>query len=80
MQKAVELGLTEMTLFYDYEGVEKWPLRMWKANKKISQFYVAEYDKIKDKLKVNFVHVKAHTGIPGNEAADRMAKAEVGIE
>ena len=80
MHKAVELGLTEMTLFYDYEGIEKWPLRLWKTNKKISIFYVQEYDNIKDKLKVNFVHVKAHTGIPGNEAADRMAKAEVGIE
>ena len=80
MHKAVELGLTEMTLFYDYEGIEKWPLRYWKTNKKISMFYVEEYDQLKDKLKVNFVHVKAHTGIPGNEAADRMAKAEVGIE
>ena len=80
MQKAVELGLSEMTLFYDYEGIEKWPLRYWKTNKKISMFYVEEYDKVKDKLKVNFVHVKAHTGIPGNEAADRMAKEEVGIE
>lgn len=80
MKKAVELGLTEMTLFYDYEGVEKWPTGLWKANKKISKFYVAEYNQLKDKLKVNFVHVKAHTGIPGNEAADRMAKAEVGIE
>ena len=80
MHKAVELGLTEMTLFYDYEGIEKWPLRLWKTNKKISIFYVNEYDSVKDKLKVNFVHVKAHTGIPGNEAADKMAKAEVGIE
>ena len=80
MHKAVEIGLSEMTLFYDYEGIEKWPLRYWKTNKKISMFYVEEYDKIKDKLEVNFIHVKAHTGIPGNEAADRMAKAEVGIE
>ena len=80
MKKAVELGLPELTLFYDYEGIEKWPLRDWKTNKKISMFYVNEYDGLKDRLKVNFVHVKAHTGIPGNEAADRMAKAEVGIE
>ncbi|SDB26167.1 ribonuclease HI [Pseudobutyrivibrio sp. YE44] len=80
MHKAVELGLTEMTLFYDYEGVEKWPTGMWKTNKKISKFYVEEYMQLRDKLKVNFVHVKAHTGIPGNEAADRMAKEEVGIE
>ncbi|MCR5416312.1 MAG: ribonuclease H family protein [Pseudobutyrivibrio sp.] len=80
MKKAVELGITEMTLFYDYEGVEKWPTGMWKTNKKISKFYVEEYNKIKDSLKVNFVHVKAHTGIPGNEEADRIAKEEVGLE
>ena len=79
MKKAAELGIKEMTLFYDYEGIEKWPLRYWKTNKKISEFYVAEYDKLKDILKVNFVHVKAHTGIPGNELADRMAKEEVGL-
>jgi ribonuclease HI len=79
MQKAVELGLPELTIFYDYEGVAKWPTGLWKANKKISQFYVEEYGKIKDVLKVKFVHVNAHTGIPGNEAADAMAKEEVGL-
>ena len=80
MKKAVELGLPELTIFYDYEGVAKWPTGLWKANKKISQFYVEEYGKIKNVLKVNFVHVNAHTGIPGNEAADAMAKEEVGIK
>ena len=80
MRQAVRLNLPELTIFYDYEGVENWPLRNWKANKKISKFYVEEYDKIKDKLKVNFVHVKAHTGIPGNEEADRIAKEEVGLK
>ncbi len=80
MKKAVELGIKEMTLFYDYEGVEKWPTKAWKTNKKISQFYVEEYEKIKNDLTVNFCHVKAHTGIPGNELADKIAKEEVGLE
>ena len=80
VEKAFSLHLKSIIILYDYEGIEKWPLRLWKTNKKISMFYVSEYDGLKDKLKVNFVHVKAHTGIPGNEAADRMAKAEVGIE
>lgn len=79
MEKAIELGIDEITLFYDYEGVEKWPTRVWQAKKPISQFYVERYDELKSSLKVNFVHVKAHTGIPGNEAADRMAKEEAGL-
>lgn len=80
MKKAVALGLPEMTLFYDYEGIERWPTRLWKTNKPISQMYVKEYDAISDKLKVRFCHVKAHTGIPGNELADQMAKDAVGID
>lgn len=79
IEKAVELGLSELTIYYDYEGVAKWPTGLWKANKKISQFYVEKYSALKDKIDVKFVHVNAHTGIPGNEAADAMAKEEVGL-
>jgi ribonuclease HI len=79
MQQAVALGLPEMTLFYDYEGVAKWPTGAWKANKPISQRYVEEYHRLSDRLTVNFRHVKAHTGIPGNELADQMAKEEAGV-
>jgi ribonuclease HI len=80
MQQAVALGLSEMTLFYDYEGVAKWPTGVWKANKPISQRYVEEYRRLSDKLTVDFRHVKAHTGIPGNELADQMAKEEAGVD
>lgn len=79
MKKAIELGLKELTLFYDYEGVEKWAVGEWKTNKPISQMYVREYRTISQNLQVHFSHVKAHTGIPGNEQADAMAKEEVGL-
>lgn len=80
MELAIEKGISELTLFYDYEGVEKWPTGVWQAKKPISMEYVERYAKIKQSLKVNFCHVKAHTGIPGNEAADKMAKEEAGLE
>lgn len=79
MKTAISMGIEEITLFYDYEGVAKWPLKLWKANKPISQQYVKQYDEMSSRLKVNFCHVKAHTGIPGNELADKMAKEEAGI-
>ena len=80
METAAAQGLGELTLFYDYMGIEMWATGAWKTNKPISQNYVARFREITaGGLAVHFVHVKAHTGIPGNEAADRMAKEEAGI-
>lgn len=79
MEKALELGLKELTIFYDYAGLENWPLRKWKTNKAISMAYVAAYDMASKSVDIHFQKVAAHTGIAGNEAADRMAKEEVGL-
>lgn len=79
MEKAVELGIKEMTLFYDYQGIEMWATGAWKAGKPVSRKYVQEYKKLASRIKVHFFHVRAHTGIPGNELADEMAKEEAGI-
>ena len=78
--KAIDMGVTTLTIYYDYEGVAKWATHQWKTNKPVSIQYVAYVDSVRDRIKVDFVHVKGHTGIPGNERADRLAKEAVGIE
>ena len=34
---------------------------------------------LKDKLVINFIKVKGHSGVEGNEEADKLAKLAVGI-
>ena len=77
IEKAKELGIKELTIYYDYEGVEKWATGAWKTNKPVSVRYKEYIEGCG--IKIDFVHVKAHTGIPGNEEADRLAKEAAGV-
>ena len=74
MWYAVDKKIKEITLFYDYQGIEAWAVEDWKANLPYTQDYVKFYNKVKTAVKVNFVKVKAHTGIELNEVVDKLAK------
>lgn len=79
IEKAVELGLAELTIYYDYMGIEMWATKGWKRNNALTQQYAAFYDSIKDRVRVHFHKVAAHTGDTYNEMADALAKQGAGI-
>lgn len=40
IQKAIELGYTDITVYHDYEGIGKWADGLWRANKLYTRKYV----------------------------------------
>ncbi|GEM_PF-247503 len=73
---ALKNEIEKLNIYYDYEGIEKWALGLWKTNKKGTKYYKEFFDSINKRLDISFVKVKAHTGVLYNEEADRLAKME----
>lgn len=76
---ALEHGYRRITIYYDYEGIEKWANGIWKANKPGTQSYKAFIAENRQRIEIAFQKVVAHTGVKYNEMADKLAKEALGI-
>ena len=79
IEYAIENGFKEVTIAYDYNGIECWALGTWKRNNRItSEYNEFMQDKMK-KIKVKFKKIKGHSGNKYNDLADKLAKQALGI-
>lgn len=63
------------SIHYDYEGIRKWALGEWRANKELTKKYREYMQNIH--LNIEWVKVKSHTGDVWNERADELAKGAI---
>ena len=81
-----EIDDKKITIFYDYEGIEKWATGEWTARKDVAIDYKKRVQRhlmllrYEHKIEIIFTKVKAHSGEEFNEKVDRLAKSACNVE
>ncbi len=64
--------ITEMTIYFDYQGLEHWATGFWRAKLPFTQAYAQAVNE--SGITIHWVKVKAHSGNPENDLVDQLAK------
>ena len=65
-------GIAEVTIYFDYQGLESWATGAWRAKLPFTQLYARTVQS--SDLTIHWTKVKAHSGIPENDIVDQLAK------
>ncbi len=65
-------NINEITIFYDFQNIEKWATGKFRTNTPMTQAYKEYVDN--SFVKITWVKVESHTGIELNDRADVLAK------
>ncbi|GBG56124.1 RNase H [Sporomusaceae bacterium FL31] len=72
MQWSDEQDVDYVIIHHDYIGISEWATGKWKTNNQFTKAYAQFASKYLHKVKFN--KVSGHTGIEGNELADKLAR------
>ena len=76
---AIKIGRKKIVVIHDFLGIRCWATGEWDADSEIAKKYVSFINSVSNKIDIEFVHVKGHTGNAGNEMADVAAKIMAGV-
>ena len=79
VEEAICLGLEEITLYYDYAGIENWVTGVWSCNKYETYEYSRFMHESSKQIRIHFHKVAGHSGDTGNEIVDTIAKEQSGV-
>ena len=65
MKYALNYGYKKLKIYHDYEGIGKWARGEWKTNLLSTQKYKEYYEKIKDRIEIEFIKVPAKEAFEG---------------
>lgn len=71
-----EHSITEVSIYYDYIGIEKWATGQWKTNQPLTKEYARFVRECT--IKIRWHKVDSHTGDRWNDRADALAKKGAG--
>lgn len=79
VEEAIYLGLEDITLYYDYAGIENWVTGVWSCNKYETSQYASFMREASKQIRIHFHKVAGHSGDTGNDIVDTIAKEQSGV-
>ena len=75
IHEAIILNKKNISIYYDYDGIEKWINHEWDLSTNYAGVYYDYIVKASNQISIKFNKVKSHSGIYFNELADKLAKS-----
>lgn len=79
IEYAIDNEFNKLLIVHDYNGISKWAKNEWKANKEATNNYKLFCQEAMQKIDIDFMKVKGHTGDKYNDIADKLAKQGCGV-